>query len=158
MVTNSQCHCVTLSPFVTSTAGFSATVTLLYPSLSLTRKPAVLSHLLCSLLSHFFLHLSSFIHFTVLAVNAINGFRFRCLNLAFSALCLEAARSSHLFLLGSPTFPAFLCLSLKRSCFRGVSSRLHKHIRARWAKGIYRDDRSRCEDGSRVVCQEARVL
>lgn len=53
-------------------------------------------------------------------MNAINGFRFRCLNLAFSALCLQAAR---LFLSTSVLRPFVLFyLSLSLSLFVPFSS------------------------------------
>lgn len=93
-------------------ARFSPTVTLLYPPLFFSRfkscretrsfspgYPSPSFYIYIYIDTHIyppffslFPRLSGFIHFTVLAVNAINGFRFRCLNLAFSALCLQAAR------------------------------------------------------------------
>lgn len=115
------CNCSTPHPwllhdFLLRSPSFAATL-----SFSLVLSPATRSFSLCIRIYIYiyiapflplFPRLSSFIHFTVLAVNAINGFRFRCLNLAFSALCLQAA---HLFLSTSVLRPFvlfYLSLSL----------------------------------------------
>lgn len=109
------CNCSTPHPwlhdFLLRSPSFAATL-----SFSLVLSPATRSFSLCIRIYIYiapflplFPPLSSFIHFTVLAVNAINGFRFRCLNLAFSALCLQAAR---LFLSTSVLRPFVLFPSL----------------------------------------------
>lgn len=122
------CNCSTPHPwllhdFLLRSPSFAATL-----SFSLVLSPATRSFSLCIRIYIYiyiapflplFPRLSSFIHFTVLAVNAINGFRFRCLNLAFSALCLQAA---HLFLSTSVLRPFVLFyLSLSLSPFLSLS-------------------------------------
>lgn len=141
------CNCSTPHPwllhdFLLRSPSLAATL-----SSSLVLSPATRSFSLCIRIYIYiapflplFPRLSSFIHFTVLAVNAINGFRFRCLNLAFSALCLQAA---HLFLSTSVLrlyFSIFLSLSLPFYPFLSLyfSTKQTKNVARLWERIIAR--------------------
>lgn len=139
------CNCSTPHPwllhdFLLRSPSLAATL-----SFSLVLSPATRSFSLCIRIYiyiapflPFFPRLSSFIHFTVLAVNAINGFRFRCLNLAFSALCLQAA---HLFLSTSVLRPFVLFyLSLPFCPFLSLyfSTKQTKNVARLWERIIAR--------------------